>query len=249
MCRSVTWTEPAEFWLKLHLNDPDGGTSSPAANTTRKQPTFSAASGGAITNAADIVWSAVPNTEIYTHLSFWDASAAGTFLGSMALSTTYSITAGQTFTIAAGNFDLSYPVTSPNMAAATVNSWLDGLCRSVTWAEPNEFWVKLHLGNPGTAGTSSPANETTRKQGTFAAADDGLIRNSAALTWTAVSTTETYTHISFWDASAGGVFLGAKALSASVPATATKDFKILAGDITLAIAPVAQIGYPLGKPA
>lgn len=248
LCNSTAWTEPAEFWCKLHTNDPGDGASSPAANTTRQQPTFSAASGGAITTSTDIIWAAVPNTEIYTHLSFWDASSGGTFIGSMALDTIYSITAGQTFTIAAGAMDLAFPVTAPNMAVATINSWLDGLCRSVAWTIPAAFWVKLHIGNPGTAGTSNPAVETDRIQGTFSTADNGLIRNSAVLTWPAVSNTETYSYVSFWDSNVAGNFLGSQALASTRTITAGKDFTILVEDITLAIAPIANIGAPLGDP-
>jgi hypothetical protein len=40
-------------------------------------------------------------------VSFWSASSAGTFLGSDALDTSRSVTAGDNFTIAAGDLDLS----------------------------------------------------------------------------------------------------------------------------------------------
>ena len=40
-------------------------------------------------------------------MSFWSATAAGTFLGSDALNTSRSLTAGDTFKIAIGDLDLS----------------------------------------------------------------------------------------------------------------------------------------------
>lgn len=106
--RSVTWTEPAELWIKLHTGDPgSAGTSNAASNTTRQEGTFSAASGGAITTSADCVWTSVSATETYSHVSFWDASTAGNFLGSDALETARGVTAGDNFTIATGDCDLS----------------------------------------------------------------------------------------------------------------------------------------------
>ena len=110
-CRSVAWTEPAEFWVKLHLGDPgSAGTTSPATETTRKQITFSAASGGAITNSAQVQWLSYPAAETITHISIWDASAAGTFIGSDALTTSRTPAIGDTVTLAVGDLDLSLPV-------------------------------------------------------------------------------------------------------------------------------------------
>ena len=108
LCRSVAWTEPAAFYVKLHLGDPGAaGASNAAANTTRQAVTFSAAASGAITNSAAVTWASVPNTETYSHISFWDASSAGNFLGSDALDVSRSVTAGDTFEIAIGDLDLS----------------------------------------------------------------------------------------------------------------------------------------------
>lgn len=125
------------------------------------------------------------------------------------------------------------------LAAAILNSWLDGLCRSVTWTEPAGFFVKLHIGDPGAAGASNAAGETDRVEGTFSAASAGAITNSGALTWTAVSTTETISHVSFWDASTAGTFLGSDQLAASKAVDAGDDFTIPAGDLDLSITPIA----------
>ena len=125
------------------------------------------------------------------------------------------------------------------IAASIANSWLDGLCRSVTWTEPAAFYVKLHLGDPGPAGTSNAAVETTRQAVTFSAASAGAITNSAAVTWTNVSTTETYSHVSFWDASSAGTFLGSDALETSRAVTAGDTFEIAIGDLDLSITAIA----------
>ena len=125
------------------------------------------------------------------------------------------------------------------IASGIANSWLDGLCRSVTWTEPAAFYVKLHLGDPGSAGANNAAANTTRQAVTFSAASAGAITNSAAVTWTSVSNTETYSHVSFWDASSAGNFLGSDALAVSRAVTAGDTFEIAIGDVDLSITAIA----------
>lgn len=125
------------------------------------------------------------------------------------------------------------------LAAATANSWLDALCRSVTYTEPAAFYVKLHTGDPGAAGANNAAGETTRQAVTFSAASGGAITNSAAVTWTNVSTSETYSHVSFWDASSAGTFLGSDGLAVSRAVTAGDTFEIAIGDLDLSITAIA----------
>lgn len=117
---------------------------------------------------------------------------------------------------------------------AVANAWLDALCRGVPY-DNDEFWAQLHLGDPGAAGTSNPAAETTRKQATFSAASGRAITTSAALEWTNVSTTEVYSHISFWSASTAGTFLGRDDLSSTASVEAGDTFRVPAGDLDLAI--------------
>lgn len=125
------------------------------------------------------------------------------------------------------------------LASGQANAILDALCRSVAYSDPNAFWVKLHTGDPGSAGTSNAATNTTRQQGTFSAASSGAITTSSACTWTSVSTTETYSHVSFWDSSASGTFLGSDALDTARGVTAGDDFTIAAGSLSLNITPIA----------
>ncbi len=65
-------------------------------------------------------------------------------------------------------------------------------------------YMKLHVGDPGEEATSNPAGETTRKQITFDAAAGGVCASNSIPKWTLVSTTETYSHWSLWDAATGG---------------------------------------------
>lgn len=110
LCSSIAYSDPAGFFIKLHTGDPGAaGAGNAAGETTRQDASaaFAAASGGAITTDAAITWTNVSTTETLSHISFWSASVAGTFLGSDALDVARAVTAGDTFTIAAGDLDLS----------------------------------------------------------------------------------------------------------------------------------------------
>jgi hypothetical protein len=105
---AANWTAPTAVWIKLHTGDPgSAGASNAAANTTRKQASFSAASGGTLTTDADLEWTNVPNAETYSHWSAWDAEAAGNFLASDDLTTPRTVAVGDNFTIATGDLDIA----------------------------------------------------------------------------------------------------------------------------------------------
>jgi hypothetical protein len=125
------------------------------------------------------------------------------------------------------------------LASGIANSILDALCRSVAWTEPAAFFVKLHTADPGAAGSTAAAGETTRQAVTFSAAASGAITNSADVTWTNVSTSETLSHVSFWDASTAGTFLGSDALETARAVTAGDNFTISTGDLDLSLTPLA----------
>lgn len=119
------------------------------------------------------------------------------------------------------------------LAAAAVNGWLDG-----TFATASCF-VKLHTGDPGSAGaTAAAAGDTTRKNPTMAAASGGSkAMTGTAGPWTNVSTTETLSHISFWTLSAAGTFNGSAALTASQAWVNTNTFTLTS--LSIAVAPIA----------
>jgi hypothetical protein len=111
------------------------------------------------------------------------------------------------------------------------NKLLDTL-RAQSFSVSNVY-VKLHTGDPGEAGTSNAATETTREEVTFNAASSGSMASSATVEWTNVSTTETYTHFSLWDNSTAGNCLWKGALSSSAAVTAGDTFQITSLTLTL----------------
>ena len=97
----------ANVYVKLHIGDPgDAGTLNAAGNTTRQEATFSAASAGTITTDAAVTWTSVSTTEDYTHFSLWDSATVGNCLFTGTI-TANAVVAGDTFTIAIGDLDLT----------------------------------------------------------------------------------------------------------------------------------------------
>lgn len=125
------------------------------------------------------------------------------------------------------------------LASGVANSLLSAICKATNYTAPTAFYVKLHTGDPGSAGTSNAAGNTTRQATTFASASGGSIATSADVTWTSVSTAETYSHVSFWSASTAGTFLGSNALTASKTVAVGDTFTIASGSLTLALSPIA----------
>lgn len=107
------------------------------------------------------------------------------------------------------------------MTVGFSSTHLDGLInvlRGTNYTAVSPF-LKLHTGDPGSAGTSNASAETTRKALTFAAPSTAsTVRSSAAsavswATWSAGS--ETISHFSVWDASSAGNFLFSGSFSVS----------------------------------
>ena len=110
-------------------------------------------------------------------------------------------------------------------------AFLDTL-RNVSFSVASPY-LKLHLGDPGEAGTSNAAVEATRKAISFSAASAGAMSSSATVEWTNVSTTETYSHWSLWDASTAGNCLWTGALASPAAVTAGDTFQITSLTLSL----------------
>lgn len=110
---------------------------------------------------------------------------------------------------------------------------LDHTTGRASWTAPSGAYLKLHTADPGEDGTTAAATNATRQQVTFAAAASGSIASNATVTWTNVSTTETYTHWSMWDNSTAGNCLWTGALSSSAAVTAGDTFQITSLTLSL----------------
>lgn len=96
------------------------------------------------------------------------------------------------------------------------NAWLNVL-RTTTFTGITNMYVKLHTGDPGSAGaTAAAAGSTTRVIITWSAASGGaLAMTGTAPSWTNGGTSETLSHLSFWDNISAGNFMASCALSAT----------------------------------
>lgn len=118
------------------------------------------------------------------------------------------------------------------------NAWANtirGGGNGTTYTAPAALYVKLHTGAPGEDGTANAAGNTTRQAISFGASSNGVITSSVLVEWTSVSTTETYSHLSLWDASTGGNNLLNGPLTASKSVTAGDTFQLPSGQVTFTL--------------
>lgn len=110
MHRAVASTAPAGNFVKLHTADPGAsGATAASSVTTRPSVTFNAASGGAVSASNTPTWASWAGTspETVTHISVWDASTAGTFLYSVALTASKTVQTGDTLTLSSLSVSLA----------------------------------------------------------------------------------------------------------------------------------------------
>ena len=73
----------------------------------------------------------------------------------------------------------------------------------------------------------------------YAAAAAGPKATNAVITWTGVSTSETYTHVSLWDAAAAGNYLWSGPLTASKAVNAGDTFTLTSGQVSVGLTGLA----------
>ena len=99
-------------YIKLHTGDPGAnGTANAATETTRKEVTFAAASGGAIASDAAVTWTNIAGSEDASYFTAWDNASAGNFLFSGTI-TGNAYVAGDTYTITSGSLSASLTLAS-----------------------------------------------------------------------------------------------------------------------------------------
>lgn len=100
--RGTNATGLAGTFVKLHTADPgaSGATAAAAGSTTRVTVAFAAPSAGsiALTGTAP-VWTNGGTSETITHISLWDASTAGNFILSGALTASQAWVSTNTLTL------------------------------------------------------------------------------------------------------------------------------------------------------
>jgi hypothetical protein len=95
--------------------------------------------------------------------------------------------------------------------------------------------LQLHVGDPGEDGTANVATNNTRKSITGAAASAGKFTSVNDLAWTNAPATETWTHVSIWDAATLGNCLWVGSLTVPVAASATDNWTLPAGALVVTL--------------
>ncbi len=105
--RNTAYSAIATPFVKLYIGDPGAaGTANAAAATTRNAITWNAASGGSMTLATLSAFTGT-TSETITHIGIWDASTAGTFIESWALTASVPIINGSSLTFSAVTLSFS----------------------------------------------------------------------------------------------------------------------------------------------
>jgi hypothetical protein len=121
------------------------------------------------------------------------------------------------------------------LTSTQANAFLNVYRNTAASAVATPF-IKLHTGDPGSAGTSNASAVTTRNAITWSAASGGSMALSSLSSFS-MTTSETISHISIWDASTSGNFLQSCALTASVPVINGSTLSFSA--VTIAMSPIA----------
>ena len=100
---------------------------------------------------------------------------------------------------------------------------------------PATLYAKMHIGAPGEDATNNAAAHTTRVSFTRSTATTGSAANAGDIVFSSLAATETFSHISIWDASSGGNPWWQGALTASVSVNSGGTFTISTGSLTLAL--------------
>jgi hypothetical protein len=119
------------------------------------------------------------------------------------------------------------------LSSFLADKFLDAVGNASAYSATNVY-VKLHVGDPGSAGTSNPATETTRKIASFSAASAGVLTTDAALTWTNIAGSEDATFFSVWDNLTAGNFLFSGTISGNAY-TAGDTYVIDSGSLTASL--------------
>lgn len=105
--RNTAAAAVATPFIKLHTGDPGAaGTTNASAVTTRNAIVWSAASGGSMALSTLSSFS-MTASETISHISIWDASTAGNFLQSCALTAGVPVINGSTLTFSSCTLSFS----------------------------------------------------------------------------------------------------------------------------------------------
>lgn len=118
------------------------------------------------------------------------------------------------------------------------NKFLDAVGNATNYSASNVY-VKLHIGDPGSAGTANAATETTRQSVSFSAASSGGLTSDADVSWSNILGSEDATFFTVWDNLTAGNFLFSGTVAGNAY-TAGDTFTIPSGSLTVSLTLASQ---------
>lgn len=106
---TATYTKPTTVYVALYTvapSDAGGGTEATGGSYARQTATFTASSGGATSNSANIDFTGMPSCTVVA-IGVHDALTSGNLLVWGTLTANKSLDAGDTLRIATGDLDIS----------------------------------------------------------------------------------------------------------------------------------------------
>ena len=124
------------------------------------------------------------------------------------------------------------------VSATVGDAFLASILNDVAPTSYGPVFVQLHTGAPGANGTANVAGNNTRESAgsnsAFNAPSAGATTNLNAITWTSVSTAETYTFVSLWSLATSGVFIASGTITANAVGVGDT-FTIPIGDLSVSL--------------
>jgi hypothetical protein len=119
------------------------------------------------------------------------------------------------------------------LSSYLANKFLDAVGNATSYSAANVY-VKLHVGDPGSAGTANAATETTRQSVSFSAATAGGLTSDADVSWSNIAGSQDATFFTVWDNLTAGNFLFSGTVAGNAY-TAGDTFTIPSGSLTVSL--------------
>ena len=243
--RNTAYTSPGtSVYVSLHTADPtDAGTGTEVSGTSyaRVQVTaWDAPASRATQNTNAITWSAAgSNWGTVTHIGIWDASTTGNLLFYGALTTSKNVTTGTTFSIAAGDLDVTVDGAFSNYLS---HALLSHILRNTAYTSPGtSVYVALYTASPTAAdsGTEVSGNNYARVQVTAwdaPGATNGATQNTNTISFATPSGSwGAVTHTGIRDALTTGNLLFWGAVDSSFTPTLNDVVQFAAGALDVTV--------------
>lgn len=223
--RGVAYNPVAAWYLQAHTGDPgEDGTANvlATAGTVRQAVSFSAAASRQVASAVDVEFGPfLADPPPVTHLSVWDALAAGNCLAQGANTGSVDTDDNGVIDIPAGQLTIAFSsfATSPlaDISSHLANGLLNRIFRNQAFAVPTGHVIALYSSNPGIAdsGNQLSGNGYSPQAVTWGAPTDGIGSNSGAVVFGPVTGANwaAVTHVASKDGSGNLLTFGALASS------------------------------------